>query len=172
MLMRSATVGLSGPWMRRARRAVLRCWRRRGGSRRNKGRDPIPDPSARPRSPHVSTTVCSATCRRRDTVIGQVIPYRGFLPVPAAWMRRGLFVYSRQTLVRGGAAIRTTEHRLERLEKHNRRLTAAPLDRARLRSRRSLGPRLRSEHGGTQPLCAQNPSAPRHPRCVVCPFSI
>ncbi len=43
--------------------------------------------------------------------------------------------------------MRTTEHRLERLATHKRRLTAAPLDRARLRSRRSLGPRLRSEDG-------------------------
>ena len=40
-------------------------------------------------------------------------------------MLRGLFVYCRQTLVRGGVTMQTTEQRLKRLEKHNRRLTTA-----------------------------------------------
>lgn len=26
-----------------------------------------------------------------NAAIGQVIPYRGFLPTPAAWMRQGIF---------------------------------------------------------------------------------
>ena len=43
-------------------------------------------------------------------------------PPPPAWMRRGLFVYCRQTSGKG-AAIQTIKERLDQLEKRNRRLT-------------------------------------------------
>ena len=54
---------------------------------------PFSLPHPAPHSPHVSTAAWPNIYAIAIAAIGQVIPYRGSLPVPAAWMRRGLFVY-------------------------------------------------------------------------------
>ena len=62
---------------------------------------PFSLPRPAPHSPHVSTTVCPPIYAIAIAAIGQVIPYHGFLPVPATWMRRGCFLYCRRSDIGG-----------------------------------------------------------------------
>ena len=62
---------------------------------------PFSLPRSASHSPHVSTTACPAIHAIAIAAIGNVIPYHGFLPVPAAWMQRGCFVYCRRSDIGG-----------------------------------------------------------------------
>mgnify|MGYP003323071634 CR=1 FL=1 len=57
-------------------------------------------PSMAPYTTHASTAAWPNIYAIAIAAIGQVTPYHYFLPAPAAWMRRGLFVYCRQTLAK------------------------------------------------------------------------
>ena len=46
-------------------------------------------------SPHIFTAAWPNRYAIAIAAIGQVIPYHGFLPDPAAWMRQGIFLLVR-----------------------------------------------------------------------------